>query len=126
MPRWPKYLKRGESITEEWIKALLDTLLMVVRPQAPLRFERSRHGVTLTLESEDFGLAIGVTAETISARSGMTAGHGDVDFLKFSPPTFSAGATARAYSIKPTTVPSGKWVVVAKVYGHWFIIAIVC
>jgi hypothetical protein len=47
MPLWPKKLKKGEEITEAWIDSLVSAIEQTVRPQPPLRFERTRKGLLL-------------------------------------------------------------------------------
>jgi hypothetical protein len=49
---WPKKLAKGETITEEWIASVVDAITSVVRPAPPLRFERNRKGVTLTIDQQ--------------------------------------------------------------------------
>jgi hypothetical protein len=57
MARWPKSPQEGEPLRAEWGRAVVEILTQVVRPKPPLKFERNKNGVVLTMEDVDGGLS---------------------------------------------------------------------
>lgn len=48
--RWPNAPKKGDPIRAEWGAAIVEILAQIVRPKHPLKFQRGRNQVVLTLD----------------------------------------------------------------------------
>jgi hypothetical protein len=124
--RAPRY-RRGQVIRAKDLTSTSRGTEQTITVEPPLEASRVGQAWCIRLASgTGLALTVGVTAGTISARSSLTAGSGQVTPLSFVPPTFTAsGANVLAYNIT-TAIAAGKWVILARIYGVWFIIAVVC
>jgi hypothetical protein len=101
-----------------------------IKANSPLTIQATGAGPLLRLAGMLFSVYIAKTSETVSARNGTDPGTGKVILYNFNGTSLAATSTEWTvynYSGTPTTgIPVGKYCVILKIMGYYWIISVEC
>jgi hypothetical protein len=123
--------KAGDPITARSLRETAEVAEWAgkIRAESPLAVISSGAGPLLRLAGPLFGAYVGVTNGTISARSGSTPGSGNVTIQTWNGTALaSLNIDVPVLYISSTTggLASGVYVILLKIYGRYWIIAVDC
>lgn len=125
----------GDPIRADFLAQLAEAcgLASGAGAAAPLSLQSTAAGPTMRYGGPIFGAYVGITTSTITARSGTTLGSGTVKIQSVNGTTTSdlgggtpISVTAYNISASTNTIASGKYVILMRIGGRYFIITAEC
>jgi hypothetical protein len=141
MPLWRTHKKQtaGQPISARTLRTVAETADWIARADAsaPFGMTSTAGGLFLRWAGQVFGAHVCISSSTITARSGSTLGSGTATIQGIaasgSPAApaltaLSGVADIKVYNISSATggIPSGKYMVVLKIAGFYFVITSEC
>lgn len=127
----PNDFVKGQPILASSLNWLMAACKKVnnIKGVAPIEVTNNSTGITIRLADTPLQFAIGTTSTAITARSGTGPGSGSVVLQAFDGTNLSATpetVTAYLFSAATGGIASGKYCVVARILGYWWIVAAEC
>ena len=130
--RTHKKQRPGQPIVARDLRKLAETADFAARIRAnpPLGISLFSGGPLISYLGQVFGAGIAITTSTISYRSGSTPGSGTAALQSWNGSIFQVlpNGTVTVFNISsnPTGIPNGKYCILLRIFGSWWIITAEC